>query len=143
MRSRHTKLLLAKGGYEVAAGHYPLIVAFHTAWILGLWWLAPAQQVIWPLIAVFVVLQGLRVWVIGTLGSRWTTRIIRVPNETLVAAGPYRYFKHPNYVVVALEIFVLPAAFGLFGFAVITGVINGLILWLRISEENKALATAK
>jgi methyltransferase len=143
LAKRHTAKLLASGGYEIGAAHYPIIVAFHTAWILGLWWLAPAQPVNWYLICLFVVLQALRVWVIATLGSRWTTRIIRVPGETLVARGPFRYLNHPNYAVVIAEIFVLPLAFGLVWFSMISGLINMVILAWRIHVENTALAPVR
>jgi methyltransferase len=139
LAKRNTAKLLARGGYEIGAGHYPFIVAFHTAWISVLWWLAPAQTVNWVLIAVFAVLQALRVWVIATLGARWTTRIIRVPGETLVARGPFRFLNHPNYAVVIAEVFVLPLAFGLVWFSIISGLINiGILSW-RIRVENNAL----
>ena len=139
LAKRNTARLLANGGYEIGAGHYPIIVIFHTAWILGLWWFAPPQSINWYLIGLFVVLQALRVWVIATLGPRWTTRIIRVPNETLVARGPFGFLNHPNYAVVIAEIFVLPLAFGLVWFSIISGLINIFILAWRISMENSAL----
>ena len=140
---RNTARLLAAGGYEVGAPHYPIIVMFHAAWLLGLWWLAQSQNVNWILIGIFAVLQGLRVWVIATLGARWTTRIIRVPNETLVARGPFRFLNHPNYAVVTLEIFVLPLAFGLVAYAAMSGLINICILAWRISVENAVLVEAR
>ena len=143
LAKRNTAKLLAAGGYEIGAAHYPLIVAFHAAWILGLWWLAPSQSVNWILIGLFAVLQALRVWVITTLGPRWTTRIIRVPNEILVARGPFRFINHPNYAVVIAEIFILPLAFGLIWFAVIGGVTNICILAWRIHVENTALAPVR
>ncbi len=143
LAKRNTAKLLASGGYEIGGTHYPIIVTFHTAWILGLWWLAPAQSVNWILIGVFAVLQALRVWVIATLGSRWTTRIIRVPGETLVARGPFRFINHPNYAVVIAEIFVLPLVFGLIWFAFIGGLINICILAWRIRVENAALASVR
>ena len=143
LAKRNTEKLLAAGGYEIGAAHYPLIVAFHAAWILGLWWLAPSQSVNWILIGLFAVLQALRVWVITTLGPRWTIRIIRVPNEILVARGPFRFINHPNYAVVIAEIFILPLAFGLIWFAVIGGVTNICILAWRIHVENTALAPVR
>ena len=143
LAKRNTARLLANGGYEIGAGHYPLIVAFHTSWILALWWSAPSQSINWYLIGVFVVLQALRVWVIATLGSRWTTRIIRVPGETLVARGPFRFLNHPNYAVVIAEIFILPLAFGLVWLSIIGGLVNlGILAW-RIRVENSALEPAR
>lgn len=136
---RNTARLLARGGREAGASHYPLIVLLHAAWLAGLWLLAldHAANLLW--LAVFVVLQLLRVWVIATLGERWTTRIIVLPAEPLVAAGPYRFVSHPNYCVVAAEILVLPLVFGLVWYGVAFSVLNGLVLWLRIRSEDAAL----
>ncbi len=136
---RNTAALLRAGGREIGAGHYPVIVAFHTAWLLGLWWLAPGRDIALLWLAVYAVLQAGRFWVLATLGRRWTTRIIVVPGERLVAGGPYRFISHPNYVVVQGEIMVLPLVFGLTWYAVVAGIINAAILWLRISTEHKAL----
>jgi methyltransferase len=137
---RNTAALLANGGREVGAAHYPVIVLFHAAWLLGLWVLAREQAVNWILIGVFTLLQAARVWVLTTLGPRWTTRIILMPEKPLVVGGPFKLLKHPNYAVVATEIFVLPLAFGLFWFALIGGVMNLCILAYRISIEEKALS---
>jgi methyltransferase len=136
---RNTVRLLARGGQEAGAGHYPLIVLLHAAWLVGLWLLALSQvpNLFW--LAVFVVLQLLRLWVIATLGERWTTRIIVLPEAPLVAAGPYRFVSHPNYCVVAAEILVLPLVFGLVWYGVVFSVLNGLVLWLRIRTEDAAL----
>ncbi len=137
---RNTERLLANGGREVAAGHYPLIVVLHGLWIIGLWllaWDAPISP-LW--LVVFALLQVLRLWTLGTLGRRWTTRIIVVPGETLVAAGPYRLLRHPNYVVVIGEIAVLPLCFGMPLYALLFSAANALILTIRIRAENAALA---
>jgi len=137
----NTARLLERGAIEVAPDHYPLIVGLHTLWLGGLWYLALARGLTpdLALLAVFVVLQGLRLWVLATLGPRWTTRIIVVPGEQLVARGPYRYLSHPNYWVVIGEIIVLPLVFGLLWFGVVFSILNLAILWVRIRAENKAL----
>ena len=93
----------------------------------------------WPWLGVFVVLQALRVWVIATLGSRWTTRIIVLPGAPLVAEGPYRFVSHPNYCVVAAEILVLPLVFGLVWYGIAFSVLNAAVLWIRIRAEEAAL----
>jgi methyltransferase len=139
---RHTRALLARGAYEVGAGHYPLIVAVHAAWLASLWWLAPGRPVLWPLIGLFVLLQGARLWVLATLGERWTTRIIVVPGAPLVARGPFRFVRHPNYLVVIAEIALLPLAFGLWQVALIFSLLNAAVLTVRIRAEEKALDTA-
>ena len=139
---RNTARLLGRGAVEVAPGHYPLLVALHGAWLGGLWYLVVTRSLAAPdpiLIAVFFVLQGLRVWVLTTLGSRWTTRIVVLPGERLVERGPYRYLAHPNYCVVAGEILVLPLAFGLIWYGVVFSVLNLALLRVRIGAENKAL----
>ena len=142
--SKHnTDRLRAQGAHEVAAGHYPLIVALHAAWLVGLWvlvvWRTPAADVSWIWLAVFVVLQALRIWVIVTLGPRWTTRIIVLPGAPLVARGPYRFVSHPNYWVVAAEILVLPLVFGLAWYGIAFSVLNAAVLWIRIRAEEAAL----
>ncbi len=137
---RNTARLLARGAIEVAPGHYPLIVLMHGAWLAGLWYLAPALPVSPGWLAVFAALQLLRLWVLASLGPRWTTRIIVVPGEPLVRLGPYRFLRHPNYCVVAAEIAVLPLAFGLVWYAALFSVLNAAMLSVRIAAENRALA---
>ena len=136
---RNTKRLLDNGGVEVSSGHYLLIVAFHTVWLGGLCYLVWGHQVQWAWAIAYLVLQAARGWIIAALGSRWTTRIIVVPGETLSTAGPYKYFRHPNYMIVAAEIFILPMVFGLWLYAIIMGCINLALLFWRIREEEAAL----
>jgi methyltransferase len=141
---RNTDRLRAQGAHEVAAGHYPLIVALHAAWLAGLWylvvWRAPDTDVNLIWLAVFVVLQALRVWVIATLGPYWTTRIITVDGAPIVRGGPFRFVRHPNYWVVVGEIAVLPLVFGNWPVAAIWSAANAALLWLRIRVEMGALA---
>ena len=137
---RNTRLLLANGGHEVAPGHYKLIVLLHTLWLAGLWLLGWARQVIPIWLAIFLALQGLRVWVLATLGRRWTTRIIVLPGAPLVATGPYRFVSHPNYLVVIGEIATLPLCLGLPWYALIFSAANLAVLAIRIRAEHGALA---
>jgi methyltransferase len=139
---RNTQRLIAQGAREAGAGHYPLIVALHAAWLAGLWYLVLFRgdgAVAWGWLVLFVVVQGLRVWVIATLGPRWTTRIIVLPRAPLVTAGPYRFVSHPNYMIVAAEILVLPLVFGLVWYAVVFSLLNAMMLWVRIRAEEAAL----
>jgi methyltransferase len=136
---RHTRLLLARGAVEAAPEHYPAIVGLHAAWLIGLWLLAPAREANLALLAAFGLLQVGRFWVLATLGERWTTRIIVLPEAPLVRSGPYRFLSHPNYCIVAAEILVLPLAFGLVTFAVVFTALNAIMLWVRIRAENAAL----
>jgi methyltransferase len=139
---RNTRRLLAAGGIERGAGHYPLMVALHGAWLIGLWVLAWDRPVNPVWVAAYVLLECLRVWVLASIGARWTTRIIVVPGETLVRKGPYRFFPHPNYAVVAGEIAALPLVFGLTAYALVFSALNGVLLWWRIRTEAAALTQA-
>ncbi len=139
----NTAKLLARGSHEAAPGHYPLIVALHTVWLLGLWiiaWDAPID-IIW--LIVFFALQIARLWVLATLGARWTTRIIVMPDADRIARGPYRWLDHPNYIVVICEIAVLPMVFGLTSYALAFSVANAILLTVRVSEEARALGAAE
>ena len=136
---QNTQALLRRGAVEAGAGHYPFIVALHAAWLGGLWLLAWGRPISWPFLILFLLLQILRVWVLASLGRRWTTRIIVVRGERLVRTGPYRYLRHPNYAVVVAEIACLPLVFGLVWYALAFSAANAAILWLRIRTESAAL----
>ena len=139
LSQRNTKRLLARGAYEVDPGHYPFLVTLHAAWLAVLWIFGPGPPIeIVPLI-LFAVLQIARIWVIVTLGERWTTRIIVLPDRPLVTTGPYRWVNHPNYLIVIGEFAVLPLVFNLPVVAIVFSILNGLLLWVRIRDENKAL----
>ena len=134
----NTRRLLARGAVEVGAGHYPFIVALHAAWLIGLWLLAWDRALNLWLLAVFIGLQAARVWVIASLGYRWTTRIIILSGAPLIRRGPYRYMSHPNYAVVAAEILILPLAFGLVWFALVFSALNTAMMGVRIRAEARA-----
>jgi methyltransferase len=136
---RNTRRLLARGGREHAPGHYPLIVALHVLWLAALWWLAPSRGVDGFWLGMFVLIEVARIWVLVSLGPRWTTRIIVLTDEPLVRRGPYRFLKHPNYMVVVAEIAVLPLVFGLWQVALVFTLLNAAILFVRIRAENEAL----
>ena len=114
-------------------------MALHAAWLTGLWVLAWDRTVHAGWLDAYLVLQGLRAWVLLSLGSRWTTRIITLPGETLVRRGPYRFVPHPNYLVVAGEIAVLPLVFGLPLYALAFSALNAVVLAIRIRAETRAL----
>jgi len=135
----NTQRLLAEGAREHAPGHYPPIVAVHAAWLASLWWLALARPIDGFWLALFVLIEIGRIWVLVSLGKRWTTRIIVLPDAPLVRCGPYRFVNHPNYVVVVAEIAVLPLVFGLWEISLLFSVLNAVLLTLRIRAENRAL----
>lgn len=138
---RNTRALLAQGGVEVGAGHYPLLVLLHGAWLAALLYVVPADRApSWGWLGAFMLLQGLRLWVLASLGPYWTTRIITLPGAPLVRSGPYRFLRHPNYAVVAAEIAVLPLAFGAWPIALVFSALNLALLAWRIRVEQQALA---
>jgi methyltransferase len=138
----NTGRLRAEGGVEFGATHYPLMIALHASWLVGLWVLGHDQHIVTFWLAVFSLLQVGRLWVIASLGRRWTTRVIVLRGAALVALGPYRWLKHPNYLIVALEIAVVPLALGLPLFALVFSIANAALLVYRIRIENEALAWA-
>lgn len=138
--SRFNEVRLKRaGGVEHGASHYPLIVTLHASWLVGLWLTAHGIQPDYGWLALFLLLQGFRLWVLRTLGGRWTTRVIVLPDKPPISSGPYRFLSHPNYAVVTAEIFVLPMAFGLVAYALIFSVLNAAVLAVRIHAENAAL----
>lgn len=139
-RRNEARLRLA-GAVEAGAGHYPLIVLLHVAWLLAIFVTVPADaRISWPLMGLYGALQLGRVWVIAALGRFWTTRVLTLPGADLVARGPYRLCRHPNYAIVAAEIALLPLAFGAWQLALAFTLLNGAILAWRIRVEDRALA---
>jgi len=148
LNRRNQRRLLSKGARLVEADGYRLIVAVHALWFAGLiveglagpW--AGVWAATWPLLAAYGAAEGLRLWTMGTLGERWTTRVIVIPGAEPIEAGPFRILDHPIYVAVTIELVALPVAFGLPVTAVAIGVANLLALRSRIRTEEAALAKA-
>ena len=139
----NTVRLREAGGVEFGATHYPLMVALHAFWLLGLWLLGHDRAVDPVWLGIFILLQAARLWVIASLGRRWTTRVIVLPGAAPIARGPYRWLRHPNYLVVVGEIAVVPLALGLPLFALVFSLANAALLAYRIRVENEALAWAQ
>jgi methyltransferase len=137
--ARNTRSLLARGAYEAGVDHYPLMIALHASWLITLWMLGLGRPVVPAYVALFCLLQCARVWVLGSLGSRWTTRIIVLPNAPRVARGPYRFCSHPNYIVVAFELPCVSLCLGLPWHAFVFGLLNLAMLRVRIRAEDAAL----
>ena len=141
---RNTRRLRAAGAIEVGSRHHPVIVALHVCWLTALIVLVPADTPVrWSFATPYILLQPVRLWIIASLGPRWTTRVILMPGAPRVKRGPYRWFRHPNYAVVAAEIALLPLAFGAWRMALLFSVLNALLLAHRIRIENAALASAR
>ncbi len=142
--TRNARRMLARGAIESGARHYPLFILLHAAWLVALVLTVPADTAInLPLLAAFAALQGVRLWVITSLGERWTTRVIVPPGEPPVTKGPYRYMKHPNYAVVVAEIAVVPLMFGAWATAALFSVLNLALLRHRIRVEEAALGASR
>jgi methyltransferase len=137
----------AHGGVEFGAGHYPVMVALHTALLAGCL-IEPialhrpfVAALGWPMLAIVVAAQVLRWWCISTLKHQWNARVIVIPGAARVAAGPYRLLPHPNYVAVIAEGFALPLVHTAWVTALAFSVLNAVLLRTRIHVENDALAS--
>ena len=141
---RNERRLRARGAVERGSAHYPVIVAIHALWLVstlveGLL-RGPEPPAWWPLpLAAFLLVQPLRYWAIFSLGVNWNTRVLVVPGGKLVRSGPYRYFPHPNYIVVVVEVLTFPLIFGAWITAVVFSLLNAAMLYVRIQTENRAL----
>lgn len=146
---RNAAWSLGRGGVEYGRGHYPPMVALHTALLAGclleVWWAGRPflPWLGWPMLALALAAQGLRWWCIGTLGRRWNTRVIVVPGLPLVAAGPYRWLRHPNYLAVVVEGFALPLVHTAWVTALCFTLLNAALLATRLRCEERALTLCR
>jgi len=142
--NRNARQLFRAGAVEAGRSHYPLIVALHATWFIAMLAMIPADAPArWPWLTLYLVLQVGRIWVLASLGRYWTTRIVTLPGAPLVRRGPYRFMRHPNYLIVELEIISLPLAFGATALAFGFGIVNAAMLWWRIRVEDQALAARR
>jgi methyltransferase len=140
----NTVRLLRLGAVELDRTGYKFFVLLHAAWLIALAVTVPgATHPHWPLLALFFLLQAGRVWVIASLGRRWTTRLMVRPGAALVTTGPYRLFRHPNYLIVLGELAILPLAFNAFAVAVAFSIGNAVLLLRRIRIEHAALGLSR
>ena len=143
---RNEKSMLAKGAYEVGASHYPLMIMLHVSFFISflveVMYFKSIFTPYYGLLLVFLLLQLLRVWCLVSLGTFWNTKIIILPGSNVVVKGPYSYIRHPNYLVVCLEILVLPLMFQAYMTAISFTILNLIMLSVRIPIEEKALKEA-
>ncbi len=145
---RNAARLKARGGHEVGEAHYPWMALLHTGLLVG----APLEVYVfhrtfvawlgWPMVGILCTTMALRYWAIVTLGDRWTARIFVVPGESPVLGGPYRYFRHPNYLAVVLEVAALPLIHSAWLTSILGSVGNAFMLRTRIRVEEDALQEA-
>ena len=139
--ARNTRRLKARGAIEYGKNHYPLFVALHACWLVAILATVPRTATIdWLPLSFFILLQAVRLWIVATLGPFWTTRIISLPDAPLVRRGPYRFLRHPNYLLVIGEIALLPLAFGAWRIALAFSLLNLALLAWRRRVEDAALA---
>lgn len=136
----------ARGGIEFGFGHYPFMVVLHSGLLIACVVEATHRTFIpllgWSMLALVVAAQALRWWCITVLGPRWNTRVVVVPGLAPVRRGPYRWFRHPNYVAVVIEGFALPLVHSAWITAAVFSMLNAGLLVVRIRCENAALARA-
>jgi methyltransferase len=136
----NTVRLLAQGAVEIDPGGYKWFVILHAAWLVALAaTVAATTPPYWPLLVIFLLLQLGRIWVVASLGRRWTTRIIVLPGAPLVRRGPYRWLRHPNYLIVTAELAILPLTFDAIAVALLFSAGNAALLLRRIRLEQAAL----
>jgi methyltransferase len=148
LAQRNQSRLLAAGAFEAGASHYPVMVLLHAGWLFA----APLEVLFfdrpflpglgWPALGVALAAMALRVWVIRTLGARWTTRVIVLPGAAPVVGGPYRFLSHPNYLAVVLELTAFPLVHTAWASALAFTLGNALLLRTRIRVEEEALRRA-
>ena len=137
----NTRRLLAEGGREYGARHYPLFIVLHGGWLISIALFArPTEIPNMLLLNVFVASQTFRFWTLASIGRWWTTRIISAPHFPKVKRGPYRFIKHPNYALVVVEIALLPLLLGSISAAICYSVLNAALLVWRLKIESAVLA---
>ena len=143
---RNEKAMLAKGAYEVGASHYKYMILLHTSFFISFLvevaFIKSSFTPYYAFLAIFIVLQLLRVWCLASLGTFWNTKIIILPGANVVVKGPYAFIRHPNYLIVCLEIAVLPLMFQAYVTAILFTILNIIMLSVRIPREEKALKEA-
>jgi len=145
--ARHEVALRARGAVEAGAGHFPMEVVAQVVWMAAmvvevLFLGARPWSVWWVFALLYVAAEALRAWAIATLGERWTVRVLVLPGTPLVAGGPYRWMRHPNYVAVAIETVAAPLIFGGWRSAIVGAVFYGAALAVRLQVEDRALRNA-
>jgi methyltransferase len=138
--NRNQKWLLEKGAIEYGKNHYPFIVALHTAFIISLiteFFLRGQPPISWSFLIIYLAVLSFKFWALSSLGKYWNTKIYRIPGVNPIKKGPYKFLKHPNYMEVVCEIAIIPLIFHLYYTAIIFSILNGIMLWVRISVENK------
>lgn len=142
--SKNEKWMRSQGAFEVGADHYPVMVLMHTGFFVTLLLEVTALDrplsPIWlVLLTIFLIAQVMRIWCLTSLGKYWNTKILVLPGADVVKKGPYRWIRHPNYLIVTVELLTLPLLFGAYFTAILFTVLNLWMLSVRIPAEENAL----
>jgi methyltransferase len=143
---KNEKWMKDRGAKEFGQKHYHVMVMIHFAFFVSLLIEGGIYHSgihpLWKyLLALFLITQAGRVWVISSLGKYWNTKIIVLPDAEVVATGPYKLFRHPNYLIVTMELVIVPLLFNAYWTLIVFAVLNQLILLTRIPVEEDALKT--
>jgi methyltransferase len=142
--ARNTRRLLSQGAREEGRDYYPVVAVTHLSWIASLFLLIPPDApVSWPLLALYLLLQVARYWIIGTLGPYWTHRIITLEGAPIVRGGPYAWVRHPNYLVTIAETLLLPLVFGALALGAVMAAVWSAVLYYKIALEDAALKSRR
>ncbi|XUX06066.1 isoprenylcysteine carboxyl methyltransferase family protein [Sporosarcina sp. UB5] len=144
---RNEKWMKSEGAFEAGASHYPYMVAMHVCFFIALitevLFFNRQLSAVWTIwLAIFLAAQIMRIWCLTSLGKYWNTKIIVLPNAKVVRKGPYKWLRHPNYMIVATELLVLPLLFNAFITAVVFSLLNVWMMSVRIPAEEEALREA-
>jgi methyltransferase len=140
---RNEKWLLSQGAVEYGQNHYPFMISLHTLFIVSIiteYILRGGTPISWTFLVLFLLVLSFKFWALSSLGKYWNTKIYRVPGVYPVKKGPYKIFRHPNYMEVICEIAIIPLVFHLYYTAIIFTVLNAIMLTVRIKVENRVWA---
>jgi len=140
---RNEKWLLSQGAIQYGRSHYPFMIALHTAFIgaiIAEYWWRNNPPIDWLFLVLYLLVLSFKFWALSSLGKYWNTKIYRIPGVYPVKKGPYKFLKHPNYMEVVCEVAIIPLVFHLYYTAIIFSILNAVMLWVRISVENKVWA---
>lgn len=136
---RNTRRLVDRGGFAVGPPVHLAMAALQILWLGGLWYLAWSLTFDWNWISVYIALEAARGWIVAAMGSRWTSRIVVVPGEKFEDARPFNSFREPNHIIILAELFILPAAYGLWLYGTVFAAAYAALVYWRWTSENKAL----
>lgn len=140
---QNEKWLLSQGAVQYGQSHYPFMISLHTLFIVSIiaeYWYRDQPPIDWLFLVLFIIVLSFKFWALSSLGKYWNTKIYRVPGVYPVKKGPYKFFKHPNYIEVVCEIAIIPLVFHLYYTAILFTLLNAAMLTVRIRVENKVWA---